>query len=271
MKKQRLGLTLIELIVVVAILAVLAMIVLPKLDGLQSNANHAASAASVADTGRYLQTFTTMKKRFPDGWDSLTSGGSLLPAATPSVTTATGTPPYGKGLHSQLVTGTNAKLATFTLTADEVTALTATGVEIKTLYNWTTPTSLSQRSGDLFTTSAPVAEGSVVAIVNSGSVAGRKIIDRVYRDNLKTGGTSGNVAGGTTRKLMALGLGPNNEMIGKLMMEAPQYANIDAQAVYSRNLVLFEIGGTGKPIFKAVIAADGDLLDDLTTHMSKEL
>lgn len=268
MKKQRLGLTLIELIVVVAILAVLAMIVLPKLDGLQNNANHAAAAASVADTGKYLQTFQTMKKRFPDGWDSLTDGTNLVAAANPSVTTATGSPPYGKGLHTGLVTGTNAKLATFPLTAGEVEALQKVG--INTLYNWTAPDAATQRPNDRFLTASTVAAGAVVAVVNSGSANGRKIIDRVYRDNQKPGGVSGNVAGGTTKQLMALGLGPNNEMVGKLMMEAPQYANVDASTVYGRNLVLFEIGGTDKPIFKGVIAADGDLLDDLTTYMSKD-
>jgi len=267
MKKQRLGLTLIELIVVVAILAVLAMIVLPKLDGLQSNANHAAAAASVSDTGKYVQTFLTMKKRFPDGWDSLTDGTDLVAGANPAVKTADGSPPFGKGLHVQLG-GTTGKLAKHTLTGPEATALQ--GVGIFTLYNWRVPTA-GQRPNDMFLETSSIADGSVVAVINSGSDSGKKIIDRVYRENQKSPTTSGNVAGGTTKKLLALGLGPQNEMIGKLMMEAPQYANIDASIVYGRNLVLFEIGGTAKPIFKGVIAADGDLLDDLTTYMSKDL
>jgi prepilin-type N-terminal cleavage/methylation domain-containing protein len=269
MKKQRLGLTLIELIVVVAILAILAMIVLPKLDGLQNNANHAAAAASVADTGKYLQTFWTMKKRYPDGWDSLIDGTSLVAAANPGAS-ASGTAPFGKGLHIGLVSGTNAKLATAQLTANEVEALQKVG--INTLYNWTAPDDKAQRPNDRFLTTVPMTGTPTVAVINSTSTAGKKIIDRIYRENQKSPATlSGNVAGGTTKKLLALGLGPQNEMIGKLMMEAPQYANIDASIVYGRNLVLFEIGGSDKPIFKAVIAADGDLLDDLTTYMSKDL
>jgi prepilin-type N-terminal cleavage/methylation domain-containing protein len=267
-KMNRQGLTLIELIVVVAILAVLAMIVIPKLDTVQSSANHAASSASVADTGRYIQTYRAMKQRFPDGWDTLTDGTALVAGANPANTTAGGTPPYGKGLHTQLGTGSNPKLALNTLTADEVTALS--GVGIATFYNWTAPTSASQRPGDRFTTVSTSATPTV-AIVNSATSNGRNIIDRVYRQNLKPGGVSGQVNGTNTKKLMALGFGPLNNLVGTMMLEAPQYANVDTLLIYSRNLVLFEIDGTSRPLFKGVVAADGDLLDDLTTYMNRDL
>jgi prepilin-type N-terminal cleavage/methylation domain-containing protein len=251
----RSGLTLIELVVVVAILAVLAMIVVPKLDGLQNNANHAAAANSVSDLGRYIQTYRTTKQRFPDGWDSLTDGSALWQAANPGTNT--------KGLHSAFYTG--GKFTGGTLTAADVAGLNAVG--IYTVYNVTASLVAGKRPADVFTTPATMADGTPVAVVNGATSAGRNIIDRVYRDNQKPGGTSGAIPNGN--KLIALGFGPLNKLVGTLMLEAPSYANVDSSLIYNRHLALFEVGGS-KAIFKGVVAADGDLLDDLTTYINRD-
>ena len=269
-KKFSYGLTLIELIVVVAILAVLATIVLPKLDGLQGNANHAVGANSVADTGRYIQTYRATKQRFPDGWDSLTDGTALYPANNPGNTTSSGTPPYGKGLHATFF-GTTGKFTSGTLTATDVAGLNALG--IYTVYHATPALAATKRPGDMFTTEAALAEGPC-AIVNAASSSGQNIINHFYRDNAKKGTTaqfydaSGNVL--TGRKLVALGFGPMNKLIGTLMLEAPSYSNIDQSLVYNRNLALFEVGGS-KALFKGVVAADGDLQDDLSTYINRDI
>lgn len=260
MKKNRQGLTLIELIVVVAILAVLAMIVLPKLDGLQGNANHAVGASSANDTARYIQTYRATKLTLPDGYDSLMSGSSLWQAGYTATSTT--------GLHPQLCSGTSPKLLATTLSPEEASSLTNAG--ILHLFNLpsTTHTSNSKRPSDAFTQQVPVASSLPVAVVNNSNAAGMKIIDRVYRTNMTQTGSSGATPSGT--RLLAVGLGPQNAMVGKLMMEAPYYPNVDQTYVYGRNLVLFEIGGS-RAIFKGVLGADGDILDDLTTYMSRDL
>jgi prepilin-type N-terminal cleavage/methylation domain-containing protein len=261
LKSARRGLTLIELIVVVAILAVLAMIVIPKLDGIQGNANHAVGATSASDTSRYIQTYRAMKQRFPDGWDSLLDGTTLWNAADPT------TNPVTRGLHTQLV-GTSGKLTTTTLSTTEFGQLNSAG--IYTLYHANTSTSVSAsaRPSDMFTTSDTLADGDTVATPNAGSSGGRKIIDHIYRANLGSGGTSGAIPAG--RKLVVFGFGSQNKVIGSLMHEAPLYPNVDHQLVYGRNLVVFEVGGARATI-KAVLGADGDLLDDLATYMSRDL
>lgn len=249
----RRGLTLIELVVVIAILAVLAMIVVPKLDGLQNNANHAAAANSVSDLGRYIQTYRTTKQRFPDGWDSLASGTSLWQVADLGAKT--------KGLHPTAF-ASGGKFAEYKLTGADVAGLKAVG--ITTLYKANT-TLTSKRPGDMFTdgTANNIASDAAVAKVISTS-----IIDHVYRANLKTGGTSGAVP--SDRTLIALGFGPQNELVGSLMLEAPSYANVDSSLIYNRHLALFEVGGS-KALFKGVVAADGDLLDDLTTYINRDI
>jgi prepilin-type N-terminal cleavage/methylation domain-containing protein len=265
LKSARRGLTLIELIVVVAILAVLAMIVIPKLDGLQGNANHAAAAASVSDLGRYLQTYRTTKQRFPDGWDSLTDGTNMWAAANPGNTTSTGTPPYGKGLHSSFF-GSNPKFLAGTLTGTDIAGLNSAGVY--TVYDVTPALLSSKRPADAFTTTRTLADGAPAVFINNTSAAGRNIIDRVYRDNQKTGGVSGTIPGGN--RLLALGFGPLNKLVGSLMLEAPSYANVDSTLIYNRLLVLFEVGGS-RATFRGVVASDGDLLDDLTTYINRDI
>jgi Tfp pilus assembly protein PilE len=263
MKKQRLGLTLIELVVVVGILAVLTMLIVPKLDGLRNNVNHAAAASSVSDSARYIQTWTAMKTTsYPDGWDSLTDGTTMwAPASTATKT---------KGLHSTF-NGTSGKFMQAALTAADVDGLKAIGIE--TVYDVTAALASSKRPGDMFTTRRVLTGTPNGVFVNSGTAAGINIIDRIYRANQKVGdtpGTPGAIPGG--RRLLALGLGPMNDMIGKLTVEAPAYANVDSSLIYNRNIALFEVGtGASKAIFRGFVASDGDLLDDLTTYMNRDV
>lgn len=271
MKKLRSrGLTLIELIIVVAILAVLAMMIIPKLDGLQNNANHAAAAASVSDSSRYVQTWKAMKTtNYPDGWDSLTDGSAAWVISDAATKT--------KGLHTTFGGGTTGKFVAGTLEAADVASLRAVG--IGTMYDVNTSLT-GKRPGDMFVTKRllpATAGGSLPAFfVNTGSSSGRNIINHFYRENLKNG-TDGQLYGADgvayatgARKLLALGLGPMNDIVGKLTQEAPSYANVDSSLVYNRNIVLFEVGGS-KAVFKGVVATDGDLLDDLTNYMNKDM
>lgn len=262
MKKQRSGLTLMELLVVLAILAILAALVLPKLDGLMRGANHAVGAAGADDTGRYIQMYLTTKNRLPDGWDSLLDGTTLWAANNP------GTTPPTPGLHQQL-TGfgaTKPKLSTTTLAAGEAAALNSAG--IYTIFHYTTGSTV--RPGDRFNTQDTIADGSTVAIVNPDLTGGngRKIIDHIYRDNLKSSGTSGTIP--TGKKLVVFGFGPHNALVGKSMLEVPFYPNVDPTLVYNRNLVVFEVGTSGRAVFKAVLGADGDLIDDMAADLFKD-
>lgn len=266
MKKRNRGLTLIELIVVVAILAVLAMIIIPKLDGLQNVANHAVGGNSAADTARYIQTYRTTKQRLPDNWDSLMDGSALWAPGNP------GTTPVTKGLHVQLSGASSPKLLASVLTTTEVGSFQSAG--IYNVMNLSTSSATnSTRPGDSFVVQAPIAAGTPVA-----QVINTKMIDHVYRSNLQTDGSgtlitpSGTVPAG--RRLIAFGFGPQNKLIGTYMLEAPAYPNVDATLTYNRNLVVFEVSTTSsttKAVFKGVFGADGDLLDDLTTYINRDV
>lgn len=274
MKKLRLGLTLIELVVVVAILGVLAAMLLPKFEGLQSAANHTAAGSSMADLNRLIGTYKTSKTVYPSGFDSLmdSTGSALWAGGNAGAQT--------KGLHSQLTgSGTTTdKLTTATLTAAEITGLRNAG--ITTLYHASTAANTASgptaRAGDAFTIAAPITAGTTtltVAVVNSGSANGARIIDRFYRQNSLAGGVSGTVNGNSANnKLVAFGVGPLNTLIPNSMMEAPTYGQANATYVYNRLIVLFQLStntttGTVSVTYKGCVASDGDMLDDVTVNM----
>ena len=178
-----------------------------------------------------------------------------------------------KGLHPQLVDATNGKLALGTaLTTTQVSAFQNAG--ITTLYDLTSAAATSGRPGDAFTTVAPISTSTKCAVINKASDSGKKIIDRIYRKNqIATTGVSGaiaptvtNPAGDTTAQLVVFGLGPQSAMIPNSMLEAPTYAGANAQYLYNRLLVVFELTAS-KLTFKTVLGADGDLLDDLTVNL----
>lgn len=263
MKRNKRGLTLIELVVVVVILGVLAAMLLPKFEGLQSAAGHVAAGSSVTDTAKTIGMYKASKTVYPDGWDSLTDGSAMWTAGNVGTQT--------KGLHAQLVDSSTGKLALGTaLTAAQVTALNNAG--ITTLYNLTA--SSTGRPGDMFTTATPISTSTKFAVINSGTANGKKIIDRIYRHNQLAGtGVSGaigstiaNPAGDPSAQLLVVGLGPQNALIPNSILEAPTYGNANATYIYNRLLVVFELTAS-KVTFKAVLASDGDMLDDLNINM----
>jgi prepilin-type N-terminal cleavage/methylation domain-containing protein len=256
------GFTLIELLVVVAIIAILTALVLPKLDGVQSQANHAVGAGSANDLGRFIQIYKAQKNRLPDGYDSLmdATGTALWAPANPSTT------PPTPGLHTN-VSGTGVKFTLGSaLVQGEVNALNSAG--IYTLYGLQDPS--TARPGDRYRVVTPIAVGQPVCIPDPSTSGGKKIIDHIYRDNLKSTGTSGALPTNPAKRLVVFGFGPHNVMVGKSMLEVPYYPNVDPTLVYNRNLVIFEVGFTGRAVFKAVVAADGDLLDDMAADLSKD-
>ncbi|HZE97523.1 MAG TPA: type II secretion system protein [Planctomycetota bacterium] len=264
-KRARLsGFTLIELIVVLGILSIFVAMVLPKLDGLQSNANHAVGAASANDLGRYIQIYKATKNRLPDGYDSLIDPDTddLWAPFNP------GTTPPTPGLHTAL-SGATHKLVKTTLAAGEVAALNSAG--IYTLYDLSPGT---VRPGDRFNTPVVIAVDTPVATLDP--VNGKKIINHIYRDNLKLDADGNAIPGNdgkipTGKRLIAFGFGPHNAMVGKTMVETPAYPNVDPTLTYNRNIVIFEVGTTGRAVIKAVVGTDGDLLDDMATDLFKDV
>ncbi len=267
------GLTLIELVVVMAILGVLAAVLLPKFDGLQKAADHVAAATSTTDAAKLIQSYYVAKNYYPNYWDSLLNGSALWNAGSVGAATL--------GLDAELTgsgTTTDKIVLGPALQANQVTAFSNVGITQVLTVN-TSSTSGVSRPGDMFLTPTAIATGLTLATINTQSTGGIKIINHIYRSNLQTGSTlSGTInptgtAGDT--QLIVFGLGPQNSLVGNSMIEPPTYGEVNAQYIYNRLLVVFELTGfssstaSSSVTFKAVLGADGDLLDDMAASMQK--
>lgn len=119
----------------------------------------------------------------------------------------------------------------------------------------------------MFTTPVTLSTSTPVAIIDNTTTGGKKVVDHVYRANLRAGttpGVSGTLPSGTN--LVVFGCGPQNGLVPNSMIEAPTYANANAAYVYNRLLVVFEVTAS-KITFKAVLGSDGDLMDDMSVNM----
>jgi hypothetical protein len=139
--------------------------------------------------------------------------------------------------------------------------------------NVNTSAAASTRPGDMFTVLAPITTSSKAAMINAGSTGGKKIIDHIYRSNLQTASGSatatntGVINGGDgVTQLLVFGLGSQNALIPNSMLEAPTYGNAEASYIYNRLLVVFEVTAT-KATFRAILGADGDLVDDMSQRL----
>lgn len=247
------GFTLIELLVVVAILVILAGLILPKLDKIQLKSNKAVAAANIHDVSRYIQTYRVLHNFYPDRWDSLlTSGGTpaLWEAATLN----------DQGLDPQLVGGPipaspeKLTIATFA-SDDEIRSLSRIG--IGTMLDLGT----GGIPGDRFTQPRTIANGATYATINTADGDGRALIDHIYPENRLPTGTSGAIPGG--KKLIVVGVGPLNSMIGDVVQDTPFYSNTDPAKYYHRFLAIFEFStGGSRAELKAVVGTDADRLDE---------
>lgn len=253
------GFTLIELLVVVAILVILAGLILPKLDKVQLKANKGVAASNIHDVSRYIQTYRVMHNFYPDRWDSLMdTGSSLWTAANID----------SPGLEPQLVGGpipaSPRKLVVTTtgLTNGEVRSLSRLGIGTMLDLD-STSTSIP---GSRFAIERPIAQGQQFATINVADGDGSDLVDYIYPQNkvkstANPTGTPGAIPSG--KRLLVVGVGPRNTMIGDVVQDAPFYSNTDPAKYYHRFLAVFEISDSGsRAELKAVVGADADRLDE---------
>lgn len=263
--RARQGFTLLELVVVVAVLVILAGFILPKFDVFKLKANKGVAAANMSGISRLIQQYYVQNAVYPDGWDSLldSTGTNLW---------APGAPGTDPGLDPQLVGGgANPQKLTVSgnLTPGEVRSLTRIG--IVNVFDAGGTTGLPN---DRFTSAPrPIATTGKLAVINApvasdpededatppadtdGDEDARNIVSHIYP------GSNGIIPFG--KKLVALGLGSRNTMVGKLMQEVPFYSNTDVTQYYSRYLAVFEVSNKGsRAELKAVIGSDGDLIKE---------
>lgn len=237
------GMTLIELTVVLLILIGLAGLLLPYVGGFTEKTQNSSAADSLAEVSKAIHRFDTQYMAYPDGFDTLYNGTSLITVMLPGTEAAT-------------------TLTTCTITADKLTNLQL--AEIDSLFPMRADTTAadfnatfnSTVSGSTGTNGAtPIVGGTtVVACVDPTQVQGLLVNKLgVEVDPVDF------VAGTAEHDFLVLGVGQKSQMSGKTIAEAPVYfSGQNPTAKYSRFLAIFKVAhdaGT-RAQFIAAIAPD---------------
>lgn len=232
--RSRRGFTLIELVVVLLIIATLAGLVIPIVAMLTRSSDMAASAKTQADLANNIQLYFALQKRYPTGFDSLLVGDGTdatevyTPVSGADGLQTSGLPDSGPHLDEDLV------LETLTSTSSSFgRSFSRSGFEHvfdhdRSVVN-SNDSGIHQRAVGADFAVAKVASESAVAAKLLPLVPGQA--DGYYDE--------------TKYMLVALGVGPNNDMIGKTNANPPIYPGCDG-AYYGRYVAIFKLFNSGE-------------------------
>jgi prepilin-type N-terminal cleavage/methylation domain-containing protein len=260
------GFTLIELVAVMAILVVLAGLIIPRIDSLQTKANKSAAASNMHATARSIMLFKAMHNSYPNPWDSMldASGTNLFKAPDAQ----------GPGLEPQLTGGYGTtvgsgfpkKLKVIPITQIMADSMSRTGITTVLDRN----AASTGIPGDQYKGGASRDVGGLgnIAAIDETDGDGEGIWRQAFPGKTDAEiGLGGSPAPGSLiakGDLIALGVGPSNEMIGDAILNVPSYANIDPAKFYNRLIAIFYVRkDTAKRAFlRGVLGADGDNMQD---------
>lgn len=232
----RRGLTLIELVVVMAILAALAALIIPRLDFLKAQADHATAASNTGDLATLIQTYKTSNSngKYPTldllvdetgaAITSIYSGGGAPIAASTIPGPASGANWYRSMLEGGLAYGIT--------------------------HSSTSTDASNSGSGALVDLVSEAAAGvlKVAELQNAGYYA-PAVFKAIFPARIDSATGTSYTAGqydNTKVKLIAMGIGPNNSMIGNVMEHAPLETDTDvSSSTYCRYIAIFAIYNNG--------------------------
>lgn len=230
----RRGLTLIELVVVMAVLITLSALIVPRLDYMRAQAGHATAASSLGELAKSIQTFkaTSATGKYPTldllidesgaAYSKVYSGGGL-----PITATTLPGPSSGGFWYQSLLRGGLASGITQSSTAANAS---------------------NSGSGAVVDLVSQAAAGSLkVAELQSTGYYAPQIFKTIFPATVDSSGNQ--VPAGTVPtnvKLIALGIGPNNSLVGNVMASTPLETDTDDPAVvYCRYIAIFAIYNNG--------------------------
>jgi len=264
-KKNRQGLTLIELVVVMTILIALAGLLLPTFSGMLTRAKASACATNLPETEKSVEEYQQLYGRYPSNLDALTDGtnlinyfaGGVLDPAGGSILTQSGSELTTLSLAgSDVTTLANAGITTVQkMLAVADAAATAAGFDPTFNYysDYASP-------GPSSATGIPLAQGTVLAQLDPANPAAVPVLNKLNQS--------------LTGKYIVLGIGPRCDMVGKTMATPPvnfgDTVPLNPEFGYERPICVFKIADSAlsTPFTTAVLVAVGSLQDNglMTTN-----
>jgi len=253
---RRRGLTLMELVVVLTILVVLGGLVIAAFPNLLKRTHLATHADTIANLNNIWNQSHAMNSRYPDVYDSLLDN-------------------TGTTLHTRLVPKLSDQCTTYTLTANDVTALRSIGI------TRVVDLAAVPAGGSVTYDAAPLDSTALIRVLATGGVVARldltaheaagnslKLKRHLIRNS--DGSTTDNRA---KTVYLVFGVGANSTAVGtgKRMQEAPVHFGGDSGSnptdYYQRYLVIFSLvddGSGAKTAYFEGAAAPGNATEGPT-------
>jgi len=225
-RSPRGGLTLIELVVVLMILIAVAGILVPLFPSMLTRAHVAAHTTNVVEISKAIATFQALNNAYPDQWDSLTDGTTLVNYLPGGIMDPQTPPPGGQ---------VNGQLTASVPTTNELNALNSAGI-LKVHLMVTNPqgtvwnTAVTGPFDPTFNnySAAPNAPTTIGAGTNLA------FLDPSKNPNAMTLLQANYPGWSTTARYVVLGVGPRCSLIGRMGLTAPVHFG-DTPSIFPEN------------------------------------
>lgn len=262
--KVRNAFTLIELIMVLVIITALAALVIPVVDYIRRTSDKASASFVMAQLTEQIGTFRTLRGIYPDNFDSLLDEADQTFASTIAKT--------GKGVVSEL-TESEAK------SMDKIGLDSVMDLDVDDSLGLT----YRDRPGNSGVSPRAIATGEKVYVITNTDIA-HSCYPEINLSDPAVASANGTLtmdtatgiitdsATGLTIKLVVLGVGPMNEMIGRTMASAPAYSGVtNPESKYNRFLAIFAVYDTSAAPFGYKRAQLKGCMDSTFDFLNQEI
>jgi type II secretory pathway pseudopilin PulG len=247
-RRQRAGLTLMELVVVMVILIALAGILLPLFPSMLTRAHTSSTATNATEVSKAVQLYYNLYTGYPNNLDNLTTGAGAIA--------------------SYLAAGQSTDLLAYTLTAADLAALNNAGITnvLPVIENPATAGSVWSPTFDPY--SALPMTSTLLASSSTTIATGTTVVGVTQAAVTRELGMIANSANQTTNPgtYVLFGLGDFSSMAGKTLEEAP--VHFDDSSTGQPNLIYGRFGlvfqtqdGSGTAMVAAKFIGTVDLAD----------
>ena len=267
-KRNRRGLTLIELVVVMTILIALAGLLVPTFSSMLTRGHVSTCATNIPETNKVVQEYQQLYGRYPNNLDALTDGTNLINYFAGGVLDPT---------NGGTATMAGGEITTYTLTATDVSTMANAGItSIQSMLAVAGSAAIAAGFDPTFNyysdyavptsgtaNAITVAAGKVVAQIDPTTTAGAAILNKLNQP--------------LTGTYIVLGIGPRCDMIGKTMTTPPVHFGdtvpLNPELGYERLVCVFKIedSALGSAFTSAVLVAVGPLHDTGLRSSDEEL
>jgi type II secretory pathway pseudopilin PulG len=238
-RQRRIALTLIELIVVMMILVALAGILVPMLPSMLTRAHVSAHTSNVVELSKAIGAFQSLNNAYPDQWDALTDGNTLINYIAGGVLDPQPPPPGGMA---------GGQLTASVPTAAELNALNSAGIfHVQLMVPQALPAGTAMWDGGAFDPTfdyypaAPTTPPGT-AISTTTNLA---YLDPTNNPNALALIQSNYPAWSTTARYVVLGIGSRCTLIGRGAVTSPVHfgdtPSISPEYSYGRFCGIFKV------------------------------